>query len=61
MANGLFFLNPEEVGDCFVEDFIGTMPNGQQYEQFAHYLTENYSDSKALFPPTLWASHSSSL
>ena len=57
---GLVFLNPE-VGDCFVEDFIGTMPSGQQYQQFADYLTENYIDSSALFPPTLWTSRSSSL
>jgi hypothetical protein len=31
---GLIFLYPEELGDCFVEDFIGTMPSRQQYQQF---------------------------
>jgi hypothetical protein len=58
---GLVFLNPEEVGDCFVEDFIATMPKGERYQHFADYLTENYIISGALFPYALWASFSSSL
>ena len=51
------FLNPE-VGDRFVEDFIGTMPSGEKYQQFADYLAEKYIDSNALFPPKLWAPRS---
>jgi hypothetical protein len=58
---GFVFLNPEEVGGCFVEDFIVTMSKEEQYQQFAEYLTENYIDSGAVFPPTLFASRSSSL
>ena len=53
-----FFLKPEKIGDCFVEDFNGTMPSGEEYQQFADYLTEKYIDSNALFPPKLWASRS---
>ena len=55
---GINFLNPVEVGDCFVENFIATMPSREKYQYFAVYLTENYIDSNALFAPTLWASHS---
>ena len=54
----IIFLNPEVVGDCFVEDFIGTMPSGAKYQQFADYLTENYIDSNTLFPPKPLASRS---
>ena len=41
----IIFLNPEEVGERFVEDFIGTMPSGEKYQQFAEYLMEKYIDS----------------
>jgi hypothetical protein len=57
----LIFLNPEQVGACFVEDFIGMMPTGEKYQQFAYYLVENLLESEALFPPKLWTSLSSSL
>jgi hypothetical protein len=60
-AFGLIFLNPEEVGDGFVEDFIGKMPTGEKYQQFAYYLMENLLDSEAMFPSKLWTSLSSSL
>jgi hypothetical protein len=52
----IILLCPEAVGDCFVEDFIGTMPSGEKYQPFADYLTEKNIDSNALFPPKLWAS-----
>jgi hypothetical protein len=55
---GIFFLNPEEIGDWFFEDLIGTMPSGEKYQQFADYLTEKYIDSNALFPLKFWASRS---
>ena len=38
------FLNPEEIGDCFFEDFIGTMPGGEMLQQLTDYLMENYID-----------------
>jgi hypothetical protein len=34
-------VNPEEVGDCFIEDFIGTMPSGEQHCHLADYLMRN--------------------
>jgi len=55
---GLIFLNPEEVGNRFVEDFIGTMKTGEKYQ---HYSMENLLDSEALLPSEIWASLSSSL
>jgi len=58
---GLIFLNPEEVGGYFVEDFIGTMPTGEKYQQLAYYLIENLLESEALFPSKLWTSLSSSV
>ena len=55
---GIIFLNPEKTGDCFVEDFVGTMTSGEKYQHFADYLMENYIDSNAVFASTLWASRS---
>jgi hypothetical protein len=56
---GLIFLNPEKVGACFIEDFIGTLPSGGKHEHLTDYLKENYIDSYALFQPKLWSSRSS--
>jgi hypothetical protein len=55
-----FSLNPDEISGCYVEEFIATIPNGGQYQQFADCLTENYMDCGAVFPSTRWASRSSS-
>jgi len=54
---GITCLNPDEEGDCFVEDFIGTVPCRDKHQEFADYLTENY----IRFPPKLWKFLSSSL
>ena len=34
---GIIFLSPEKVGDCFVEDFIGTMLSGEKCQQLADW------------------------
>jgi hypothetical protein len=47
---GLTFLNPEKASDCSAEDLIGPTPRGEEYPQFAEYLTEIYMDPEALFP-----------
>jgi hypothetical protein len=57
--SGVVSLNPEEAGGCFFED-IAMMPNEEKYQHFADYLTENYMDCGVVFPPTRWASRSSS-
>ena len=40
---GLILLSAGE-GDCFFEDFIGTMPGGEMLQQLTDYLMENYID-----------------
>lgn len=53
---GLTFLSPEEVGECFVEDFMSDKPDGnEKLNQFVDYLVDNYIDDDSLFPPTVWA------
>lgn len=51
---GLSLLRPEEVEECFVEDFVSMMPPAA--EPFADYLVETYIAEDSLFPPHLWAS-----
>lgn len=57
---GLIFLNPNEVGSCFVDDFMSTIPHDIKFQMFADYLTDNYIDNNSLFPPYIWAVASSS-
>ncbi|XP_050517033.1 uncharacterized protein LOC126891793 [Diabrotica virgifera virgifera] len=57
---GMPFLNPEDVGDCFVEALSSIQPQNHRIVEFADYLVDNYvSESK--FPPEIWAEMSSSL
>lgn len=58
---GLVFLNHDEVGDCFAEDFYSVIPNNSRVTQYADYLVCNYIDESALFPPHLWASCTATL
>ncbi|KAE9531503.1 hypothetical protein AGLY_010709 [Aphis glycines] len=55
---GLSFLNPEEVSDCFIENFMAYSPNDPKILTFCDYLTENYIDESSRFPPNVWASFS---
>ena len=57
---GLIFLNPNEVGSCFVDDFMSTIPSDIKFQMFADYLTDNYIDNNSLFPPYIWVVASSS-
>lgn len=58
---GLIFLNHDEVGDCFTEDFYSVIPNNSRVTQYADYLVSNYIDESALFPPHMWASCTATL
>ena len=58
---GLSFLDPSEVGDSFVEDFISDIPNDSRVVEYADYLTETYIEENALFSPDLWAAKTSSM
>ena len=44
--------------DAFVEDLMSIQPPNA--EDFSNYLVENYIDSSSPFPPSLWASSSTS-
>lgn len=56
---GLPFLNPAEVSDCFVEDFMLVIPNCNKIYKYADYIVESYiSEETAQFPPTMWACRS---
>ena len=50
---GLSFLDPSEVGDSFIEDFISDIPNDSRVVEYADYLTETYIEENALFSPDL--------
>lgn len=56
---GLIFLNPNEVGTCYVDDFMSTIPDDVKLQMFADYLTDNHVDNNTLFPPHIWAVASS--
>ncbi|KAL4108099.1 hypothetical protein QTP88_018352 [Uroleucon formosanum] len=58
---GLLFLNPEEVGDCYVEDLMSDCPENEKLQKFCDYLTDNYISKESMFPPKLWAAKSSEL
>jgi hypothetical protein len=53
----VYFLSIQRNRRLLCRNFIGTMPSGEKYQQFAGYLTEKYIDSNALFPLKFWASH----
>jgi hypothetical protein len=50
---------PESVGNCFAFDLIATENvNDSRLTAFLDYLTENYIQEDARFPPEIWASAS---
>lgn len=55
---GLSMLDAGQVEDAFVEDLMSIQP--PNVEEFSNYLVENYIDSSSSFPPSLWASSSTS-
>ncbi|KAE9525471.1 hypothetical protein AGLY_014271 [Aphis glycines] len=55
---GLTFLDPQEVSESFVEDFMSIIPEGSEYCKYADYLTDNYISENSMFPPTIWSNFS---
>lgn len=51
---GLTFLHPDEVENVFLE-LIAEQPIDPRVTEFSDYLVDNYIDSDATFPTTLWA------
>lgn len=57
---GLPLLNQVDVENCIIEDFISIMPKPQKLNEYMDYIIENYIDSGALFPISMWAETNSS-
>lgn len=58
---GLVFIDPNEVGNVYVFTLAAIMPpQNKKLETFASYLVNTYIDEEASYPPTMWASASSS-
>lgn len=58
---GLPYLNPEDVGNCFYEDFMAIIPNQENIIQFADYIVETYIAEDSIYPPYIWAQATSSM
>lgn len=57
----LTYLDPEEVGECFVLDLVPNMPQDSRVIAYADYLVDTYISEEATFPPSIWAEHSACL
>ena len=55
LAFGFPFLDPAEVEDSFVEDWMPQAPNDERAEMFSDYVLNNYILDSAKFPPIMWA------
>lgn len=55
---GLSYLSADDVGDCFVNDFMESIPSDPRIKKFADYIVDTYVDNESLFPPEKWASYS---
>ena len=58
---GLPFLDPDRVGECFTENFMADLPQLNSFTKLADYLVDNYITEHSSFPPSIWASKTSSL
>lgn len=58
---GLLFLDPYEVSECFVNDFMSDCPDDERLKKYCDYLTDNFINEESLFPPQYWAAASGSL
>lgn len=58
---GLLFLDPTEVFECFIDNFMADRPTNDQVSKYSDYLVDNYLTDNCDYPPILWASASSSL
>lgn len=58
---GLTYLNPVEVEECFVYDFMSYKPKNATLDIYADYLLENYIIDSALFPPHIWSNQNPSI
>lgn len=52
---GLTYLNPNDVGDCFIFDLCSIRPENEQVVKYCDYLVNCYIEENSDFPPYLWA------
>lgn len=57
----LMYLDPTEVGDCFALELFENMPQDPRLVKYADYLVDTYISEESLFPPIIWAEHSSTI
>ena len=50
---GLHFLDPTEIEDCFVEDYMASAPQDERCIKYAEYLVENYVTTDSRYPSML--------
>jgi hypothetical protein len=58
---GSVFLNPEDVSDCFIDDFMSECPIDERLQKFADYFVETYISENCIYSPKLWVLTSSEL
>ena len=58
---GLPYLSPDKVSECFVEDFMASLPEENSFSKLSDYLVDTYISEEARFPPAMWASNTSDL
>jgi len=44
-------ISPNEVSNCFIEDFMSSIPNDIRFQKYADYLVDTYICEDAKFPP----------
>ena len=57
----LMYLDPTEVGECFALELSENMPQDPRVVKYADYLVDTYISEESLFPPIIWAEHSSTI
>lgn len=55
---GLPYLDPADVEDCMIMDFMSDIPNDTRVSKFADYIFDNYI--YGVWPPEMWAEEGSS-
>jgi len=58
---GLLFLEPNNVFDCFLQNFMADHPVDNKIVKYADYLVDKYLTTDCDYPPEIWTSTSSSL
>jgi len=55
------FISPNEISDCFIQDFMSSIPNEVRFQTYADYLIDTYISEEAKFLSIIWAANIMSL